>query len=317
MFLATFLLTYTREFSPIGKIHSNVTDFDRRGTKAERASDCSICPSAVLPDLKSFRAHFQSDWHLHNLRAHASGGQVLDLERFLVSESHEMALYTSSSESECPKPETPVGSPYIFFCVSGKSTTVESFKANKCIVLSRTELQDRGFDVSTLSDVRHRLSRHVDTNWVIFLIRSGRAACAVFDNSTGRILVSKCFKRYTTRRKQGGSQSSRDSSGGSRISSAGATIRRQNETHLIDDVQKLLESWRSYMSSSSLVFWNQSNTGRQCLFAASSPLKKDDERLRNMPFTTFKPSLEEVSRCYNLLSSIDEVHDLTKDQEKV
>lgn len=42
----------------------------------------------------------------------------------------------------------------------------------------------------------------------------------------------KTFRTYTTRQKQGGSQSSRDNQSGSNIRSAGASLRRRNEASL-------------------------------------------------------------------------------------
>lgn len=56
-----------------------------------------------------------------------------------------------------------------------------------------------------------------------------------------KILRHKTFRRYTVRKKQGGSQSTRDKQGHA-PQSAGAQIRRANETKLKEEVMLLLST---------------------------------------------------------------------------
>ncbi|PJF16584.1 hypothetical protein PSACC_03597 [Paramicrosporidium saccamoebae] len=195
------------------------------------------------------------------------------------------------------------GSPFILFKLSKNGPTYYIYKA---IVLQRRELLDRSFNVMlNIDDLGLRISKLAPSKWAIVLVRSGRVAAGIFENTKGGLLVSKTFKRYTTRRKQGGSQLSRDSANGGKIKSAGAAIRRMNEAHLVEDVQGLLKHWSGHLSECSLIFWNPTTAGRLCLFAEShNGFTQDDPRLRSFPFTTYKPSLEELNRCYNLLSQV-------------
>lgn len=65
-------------------------------------------------------------------------------------------------------------------------------------------------------------------------LAAGAFAGAVFEKDT--CVMHKVIKKYTQRKKQGGSQSSKDSKGnaGSQAKSAGAFLRRQNEKKLLE-----------------------------------------------------------------------------------
>lgn len=64
------------------------------------------------------------------------------------------------------------------------------------------------------------------------------------EERTATVIAHKTFHRYTTRRKQGGSQSSSDAAKGA-AHSAGSSLRRYNEAALTTDVRELLQSWKS------------------------------------------------------------------------
>lgn len=80
------------------------------------------------------------------------------------------------------------------------------------------------------------------------------------------ILKSKTFHRYTTRRKQGGSQSTNDAAKGN-AKSAGAQIRRYNESMLTDEIRLLLsENWREEIDKSELIFLRASKTSQRIFY---------------------------------------------------
>ncbi|KAG8894271.1 hypothetical protein FRB99_001371 [Tulasnella sp. 403] len=65
------------------------------------------------------------------------------------------------------------------------------------------------------------------------------------------IIRHKTFHRYTTRRKQGGSQSVNDNAKGP-AKSAGALLRRYGEQALKDDIRELLVEWRDDIDTSEM-----------------------------------------------------------------
>lgn len=273
-------------------------------------SDCTICPSVVIGSVAELRAHFKTAWHLHNLRARQSDDPALSESEFVA-----LAVDDSTSSSPCSSADederdegnihTTPGTPMIRFyrSPSAAGNCRAIYEVYKSVVYNSGEhLGRQDIDHGSFK-LRLRLASVVESTWLILLIRSGRVACATFDNQSGRMLQSKTFKRYTVRRKQGGSQLARDAAGSGRVKSAGASIRRRNELHLIEDIQQLLVEWRLGVGRCSRVFWNPTVTGRLCL-AESSVLCPSDDRLWSIPFTTYQPSLEEVQRCYRKLSGV-------------
>ncbi len=76
----------------------------------------------------------------------------------------------------------------------------------------------------------------------VILMQAGSFVGTIFDRNDP--IRHKVFRRYTTRRKQGGSQSSYDNSGSGRAQSAGANLRRANEQALANEIKALLLSWK-------------------------------------------------------------------------
>lgn len=68
-----------------------------------------------------------------------------------------------------------------------------------------------------------------------------------------RIIAHKSASGYTVRKKQGGAQSGRDTSG-SRPRSIGAQLRRANERQLVTRVHECIASWRSIFAVADAVF---------------------------------------------------------------
>ncbi|RVD82414.1 uncharacterized protein DFL_006841 [Arthrobotrys flagrans] len=113
------------------------------------------------------------------------------------------------------------------------------------------------------------------------------------------VLAHKTFHRYTTRRKQGGSQSANDNSKGT-AHSAGSSLRRYNEVALTADIRELLENWREMLDSSSLLFVRATGTSnRKTLFGGDNPVvRSTDKRIRGFPFTTRRATQSELMRCF-------------------
>ena len=151
-------------------------------------------------------------------------------------------LESSSDEEECI-----VDSASAFMHFSSGA----EFKIYKCIV---TEKEINLHDA-------------ISGYWVLLMHKGGRFHAAVYDPKAQSALDHASFKRYTTRRKQGGLQSSSDASGG-HSRSAGASLRRHNETELGLEIERLLMGWKEkeYLSTAKFIFWNRSRYNQSVLF---------------------------------------------------
>jgi hypothetical protein len=126
------------------------------------------------------------------------------------------------------------------------------------------------------------------------------------EDRTATVIAHKTFHRYTTRRKQGGSQSANDNSKGN-AHSAGATIRRYNEGALEQEVRDLLTEWKPWIDSSELLFVRASGTtSRRTLFGPydGQVLSVKDTRLRGFPFNTRRATQSELMRAFVELTRV-------------
>ncbi|KAJ9622747.1 hypothetical protein H2203_006398 [Taxawa tesnikishii (nom. ined.)] len=125
------------------------------------------------------------------------------------------------------------------------------------------------------------------------------------EDRTATVLASKTFHRYTTRRKQGGSQSSADA--GKSIHSAGSSLRRYNETALTNEVRELLTEWKPWIDRAELVFVRATGTtNRRTLFGPyeGQVLNANDERIRGFPFSTRRATQAELMRAFVELTRV-------------
>ena len=119
------------------------------------------------------------------------------------------------------------------------------------------------------------------------------------------VLAHKTFHRYTTRRKQGGSQSANDNAKGA-AHSAGASIRRHNEMALTAEVRELLAVWKEYLDTAELLFIRATGMqNRRTLFGyEDAPMKSNDPRIRGFPFSTRRATQSELTRCFTELTRV-------------
>ncbi|KAH3661767.1 hypothetical protein OGAPHI_005945 [Ogataea philodendri] len=127
-----------------------------------------------------------------------------------------------------------------------------------------------------------------------------------------RVLHHKTFHRYTTRRKQGGSQNASDNAKG-KAKSAGSTLRRYNEQALQQDVRDLLLQWKSELAECEYIFIRASGPAshKTMIGFADSPLVGSDPRIRYFPFVTKRPTSAELKRAWLELSHL-KILDLPK-----
>ncbi|KAF5361747.1 hypothetical protein D9756_002605 [Leucocoprinus leucothites] len=110
------------------------------------------------------------------------------------------------------------------------------------------------------------------------------------------VLRHKTFHRYTTRKKQGGSQSMNDNAKGP-AKSAGAQLRRYGEQALRDDIRNLLLDWAEDIDACERIWIRASTSNRRIFLDFESPIVKGDIRLRTFPFPTRRPTQSELARC--------------------
>ncbi|KXN81548.1 Protein VMS1 [Leucoagaricus sp. SymC.cos] len=110
------------------------------------------------------------------------------------------------------------------------------------------------------------------------------------------VLRHKTFHRYTTRRKQGGSQSVNDNAKGP-AKSAGALLRRYGEQALREDIRNLLLDWAEDIDACERIWIRASTSNRRIFLDFEGPIAKGDIRLRTFPFPTRRPTQSELARC--------------------
>lgn len=75
---------------------------------------------------------------------------------------------------------------------------------------------------------------------------------------------------------------------------------------IFQDIKALLESWKSDLASCDKIFIRAPGGNKRLfLHGKSPPFNKDDERVRMVPFPTRRPTLNEVRRVFEMLSSIE------------
>ncbi|EXJ87634.1 hypothetical protein A1O3_04595 [Capronia epimyces CBS 606.96] len=160
---------------------------------------------------------------------------------------------------------------------------------------------------------------HHDPHWFLCMIGGGHFAAMVVslvpevrkgpggvEERHAVVKAHKTFHRYTTRRKQGGSQSANDNAKGN-AHSAGSSIRRYNEMALEADIRNVLTEWREKINSAELLFIRATGSAnRRTLFGPydGQVLKSNDKRIRGFPFSTRRATQAELLRSFHELTRL-------------
>ncbi|XP_056008477.1 ankyrin repeat and zinc finger domain-containing protein 1-like isoform X2 [Ostrea edulis] len=298
--------------------------------------DKMVCNSCSMefqsrPDQKE---HFKSDWHRYNLQRRLKGKTTLTEDEFedVCGSVSSISGSDSNSENEdafsvppmlprslqlqkealdsCDS-ETETGGasegemggasddaarkyPKIFF----RNSEGLLVSVYRCVVHhKKVKVQNQSELISMVTNITGEMK------WAILMCGGGHFAGAVFDRE--KLILHKTFHRYVVRAKRGTAQGTRDSQGNA-PKSAGASIRRYNETALKEDIKSLLESWKVDLESCDRIFIRAPGGNKRIfLHGKSSPFSKEDERVRMIPFATRRPTLNEVRRVFEMLSSIE------------
>lgn len=263
---------------------------------------CKYCPDIDLESNEEFRKHYQTDWHNKNQELALKGRKPLSFEEYELLVSMESSSDSDFWDEDSDEQDGDMSddeslgpvNPMINFLIEKNKFGVY----RKLLFGDKNEYRST---VVTTEVLRTFMEEACQSTWAIFLIKSGRLFAGIFDVAKGKFIRSKVMKKYTERRKQGGSQLLRDKSG--KVGrSAGSQLRRKNETDLLADIEQLLTDWKEELDKCQLIWWNKTFFSQIALFQGKV-LPKDDARLRLIPFTTYKPCEEEAIRCLNLLAS--------------
>lgn len=312
---------------------------------SDNARACNVCLGATFADVTEQRSHFRSDWHRYNVKIRLRGGspvaepafaQLVDgledsLSGSASSENSDdsdavKALVskikrTSRSSSPSEERHTPLTAVNWFH--SPPSTQIGVYR-----MLFPMDTPATSY-LSELKSIQERVEG--GRKWAMFMVAGGHFAGAIVEvsrpaedqdftisakarkkpqkpKSETSILKHKTFHRYTTRRKQGGSQSVNDNSKGAAIS-AGAMLRRYGEQALRDDIRSLLLDWADDIQDCERIWLRASVSNRRIfLDYENCVINKGDDRLRTFPFPTRRPTQSELVRCLLELTQVKTSH---------
>ncbi|PSR90572.1 hypothetical protein PHLCEN_2v4865 [Hermanssonia centrifuga] len=222
----------------------------------------------------------------------------------------------TKSDDESPSSTGP-NTPLIWFH-SPPSTQLGIYKVlYPTYVLSQHSPQEY---LEALKAMQSRIEGEGRT-WALFMVAGGHFAGAVVrvqrpeddeeteDGKAGKkgkqkktkpdteVLKHKTFHRYTTRRKQGGSQGANDNAKTKAVS-AGAMLRRYGEQALRDDIRNLIADWADEIDGCERIFIRASVSNRKIFVDYENAIiHKGDDRLRTFPFPTRRPTQSELNRC--------------------
>ncbi|KAH9513359.1 Ankyrin repeat and zinc finger domain-containing protein 1 [Bulinus truncatus] len=285
---------------------------DTKAALENKTSDvmfCNCCQVKLL-DRDEQIGHYKCDWHRYNIHCRLKNLPPLSEDEFEKIAGEVSSISGSESDnsddddaSDVNLTESEIGDnehlavynhPKLFF----RNKEGELMSVYRCLIYQKK------FPIEDNKEVEKLISQLPErSKWVILLVSSGHFAGAIFKGKD--VLDHKTFHRYTIRAKRGSAQSSRDNHG-SAPKSAGASIRRHHEAALVQEVQELLTCWSEYIKASDLIFIRVPVANQSILFGGKNPaFKKDDQRIRNIPLTTRRPTFNEIKRVYQILSSVE------------
>lgn len=311
-------------------------------TSKDRSAECNTC-NIKLDDRESLKAHYKTDYHRLNIKRSVNNLPPLTEDEYekLVEEESIDSLSGSDSDSETNETDTESKLETIFekFSINPDDNSEEKsicyLNTKSPFILFKSDLldNDTAFGVykslyredELLNDPKISLKEWSSPNIkkgksALFMVGGGHFAGAIISHMPKSIkgnvnhkeskqqqavdiLMSKTFHRYTTRRKQGGSQSASDNARG-KANSAGSSIRRYNEQALIKEIRELLVSWKKELDECHSIFIRANGaTNRKILVGyEGSVLNNDDKRIRSFPFTTKRATTSELKRAWVQLS---------------
>ncbi|KAI8362801.1 hypothetical protein BD560DRAFT_484020 [Blakeslea trispora] len=278
--------------------------------KLEDTTSCLTC-DVVFEDREEQRQHFKTDWHRYNMkRKVVLKSSPVSLEQFelLLADLTE-SISGSESEEEDDTIETLVNQQKLAqerqeeLTANAKQVMLPVMKKYSALTWFKTDKEDTVHYGIYRHLLEGRSIRELKTPkyWTVLMLGGGHFAGAVVHLGNSQLhlrqinmVAHRTIHRYTTRRKQGGSQSTNDQKG-SAAQSAGAQIRRYNEQMLQQEVRQLMSDWREYIQQSEMVCVHAPSGNRKVLFHYEGAVL-DQVKVKSIPFATRRPTLDELKR---------------------
>ncbi|KAM6332529.1 tRNA endonuclease ANKZF1 [Podargus strigoides] len=302
----------TAELAPVGHEKPRATS-SKKAHKVPEVPErmcCSTC-GQVFSSREEQTEHYRLDWHRFNLKQRLLGRQTLPVEVFeektrtgdvssisgsdseSSDASSESELLPSASDSPGTT-QTPCSHKVLLRNAKG-----QLISAYRCVLdTSKGGIEEPVKLTASLQ------SLSASTCWVVLMMGGGHFAGAVFQGP--QMQEHKTFHRYTVRARRGTAQGLRDAqTPGSAPRSAGASLRRYNETALLKDIQDLLAAWAQHLNEAQRIFLRAPRHNRALLFSGrNAPLTRGDPRICHIPLSTRRATLREVLRVHATLASL-------------
>jgi len=294
---------------------------------------CCNCCSIEFSERIDQIDHYKSDWHRFNLKQRLKSGKMVTEEQFEKMMGDDLSSISGSDSENSDESDDDASCDKNLLNVNKDSGNdeVESFhiegpgrkhprvflinRNNQLISVYRCVLhgkRDSPSSQSELLSLVRGMPGHM--TWSVIMLAGGHFAAAIFDKES--MIQHKTFHRYVVRAKRGTAQSQRDKQGNA-PKSAGASLRRYNETALKEDIQELLVTWSEQLKNCHRIFIRTPSYSRGMLFNGRNPvLDKTDPRIRQVPFPTRRPTCKELCRVHALLATID-VYDESSSIDKI
>ncbi|KAH9072134.1 hypothetical protein EDB83DRAFT_2541495 [Lactarius deliciosus] len=301
------------------------------------ARACNVCLGVTFLDVEEQRTHFRSDWHRYNVKIRLRGGNsISEVDFAKLVDSLEDSISGSASDTDDSDSDNPM-------------LLATSFRESKFLRALHSPSDSSPAVPRSPLTWFHSPPCHTNREgrkWAMFMTAGGHFAGAVVrvskpevdeeDSKSAKqkrlkkpkpdteVLLHKTFHRYTTRRKQGGSQSVNDNAKGP-AKSAGAQLRRYGEQALRDVCTSfvsgvsispsfrisadLLSDWVDEINQCERI-WIRASVSNRKIFLDydDAVIAKGDERLRTFPFPTRRPTQSELERCLFELTRVKITH---------
>ena len=280
-------------------------------------SVCRTC-SYKFQDRSDQVLHYKLDWHLYNVKQKLRNMAAITEEEFDARCQGDLSSLSGSDseddtdsgvedmvtsqflEDSSELADAVVCSPYVIFKFQGSF-----FKCLSSLLFSnKSEITDQILSetVSKTTFVNPKSGLEYKGRIAVFLYSAQHFAGAVYENE--KLLLHKTYHRYTVRAKQGTVQGIRDGKGNA-PKSYGASLRRYNQIALFNDIEKLMLEWSDTLNGCNVIFHRTAVYNRHVFEKVKEKIDNKKDKIRTIPFTTYRPTLKETERVYKLLTKIN------------